>query len=208
MFFYLHFHASFPILVPVAGLHVVILVQVMVLVGIEAGAFLLDVHRLLEARAGAEQEAEGAHGPAAAAAASPSRPRNGVGGLVAVVTRRQVVGREVGAGAHGPHPHGFTLPLLLALKPNSDRIPHKVATPALTKSNTRKIPPKPLILRKLPPPCPNIQCCPNCNKPSKQQVPPRACKPLNISLESQPPRNRDTESPDKKLNTASCETDA
>ena len=123
LFVYLHFHASFPILVPVAGLHVLILVQVvMVLVGIEAGAFLVDVHRLLEARAGAEQEAEGTHGPAATAAASPSRPRNGVGGSVAVVvTRRQVVGGEVGTGAHGPHPHGSFYPTLLYSRVESNK---------------------------------------------------------------------------------------
>lgn len=97
----------------------------MVLVGIEAGAFLVDVHRLLEARAGAEQEAEGTHGPAATAAASPSRPRDGVRGSVAVVTRRQVVGGEVGTGAHGPHPHGFTL-LYSRLKSNKEKIHKKM----------------------------------------------------------------------------------
>ena len=181
MCFYLHFHASFPILVPVAGLHVLILVQVvMVLVGIEAGAFLVDVHRLLEARAGAEQEAEGTHGPAATAAASPSRPRNGVRGSVAVVvTRRQVVGGEVGTGAHGPHPHGSFYPTLLYSRVESNKErryttrrckkqlnSQKPTHPSKSNTQGRSRLAKPLVFRRSPLPCLNTQRRPKSKNPA------------------------------------------
>jgi hypothetical protein len=199
---YLHFHASFPILVPVAGLHVVILIQVMVLVGIEAGAFLVDVHRLLEARAGAEQEAEGTHGPAATAAASPSRPRNGVRGSVAVVTRRQVVGGEVGTGAHGPHPHGLPYSTLLSTqikqREDAQEDAKALVTPTLTKANTGKIPPaKPLIFRRSPLPCPNTQRRPK-EQESSNKCPQELASPSillwTLRLISDPERKRERKS--------------